>query len=68
MPNLIFDYADIRSRMLGEDKPTPKCQMVAEDICDLCAGGGWEMYGLGINDPHFRTCPTCGNPEAKPCP
>jgi hypothetical protein len=24
MTSLIFDFADIRSRMLGEDKPEPK--------------------------------------------
>ena len=24
MPSLIFDFADIRSRMLGDDKPAPK--------------------------------------------
>lgn len=36
--------------------------------CPTCEGGGWECYGLGRNDPHFRECSTCGNPERLPSP
>lgn len=36
--------------------------------CDRCEGGGWECYGLGYNDPHFRVCQKCGNPKGLPCP
>jgi hypothetical protein len=37
-------------------------------VCPHCEGGGWECYGLGHNDPHFRVCSECGNPEGIPCP
>ena len=30
MTMIVFDYADIRSRMLGEDKPAPKAKPVPE--------------------------------------
>ena len=66
MSSAIFDFADIRSRMLGGDKPKP--QALAEPVCEVCEGGGWEMYGIGIGDPHFRTCPKCHNPEDHPSP
>lgn len=33
-----------------------------------CEGGGWECYGLGYADPHFRVCSICGNPEWVPSP
>lgn len=59
------DFASIAMRMRelrGEPIPT------AEPTCRTCEGGGWECYGLGIGDPHFRTCPACGNPEGHPSP
>lgn len=37
-------------------------------VCPTCEGGGWESYGLGHNDPHFRECETCNNPEGLPSP
>lgn len=36
--------------------------------CPKCEGGGWECYGLGHGDPHFRECDLCGNPDDAPCP
>jgi hypothetical protein len=36
--------------------------------CALCANTGWECYGLGHGDPHFRVCEMCGNPEDLPSP
>lgn len=49
-------------RPVGE----PKCE--PEAVCDKCEGGGWEHYGLGWGDPHFRVCTKCENPEGLPCP
>jgi hypothetical protein len=40
----------------------------AEPACPTCEGGGWQGYGIGHGDPHFRECPTCGNPEGHPSP
>jgi hypothetical protein len=40
----------------------------AKPACSACEGGGWECYGLGFGDPHFRICPVCGNPDDLPCP
>ncbi len=36
--------------------------------CDACEDGGWECYGIGFGDPHFRECPECGNPKGYPSP
>lgn len=49
--------------------PEPMPDAVPEsEVCATCEGGGWESYGLGRGDPHFRECQTCGNPEDVPCP
>jgi len=37
-------------------------------VCAACEGGGWEGYGLGFADPHFRVCKVCDNPEGLPSP
>jgi hypothetical protein len=39
-----------------------------ERECPTCADTGWESYGLGRGDPHFRECPTCHNPGNKASP
>lgn len=39
-----------------------------EPVCEKCEGGGWEWYGLGWGDPHFRVCDRCYNPEGLPSP
>jgi hypothetical protein len=38
------------------------------EVCRKCEGGGWECYGIGRNDPHFRECDECENPEGHPSP
>jgi hypothetical protein len=37
-------------------------------VCEACEGGGWEVFGTGRGDPHFRECEKCHNPEGHPCP
>jgi hypothetical protein len=37
-------------------------------VCQYCEGGGWECYGIGHHDPHFRECSVCHNPEGLPSP
>lgn len=44
------------------------CKGTGHATCPACEGGGWESYGLGHNDPHFRECETCNNPEGFPSP
>lgn len=34
-----------------------------EAYCHACENGGWECYGIGHHDPHFRECSSCGNPR-----
>lgn len=36
--------------------------------CPACEGGGWEGYGTGSGDPHFRECPRCHNVHRSPSP
>lgn len=51
-------------RMFRPKASTPE----PEPECEKCFGAGWECYGLGHNDPHFRVCDACGNPEGYPSP
>jgi hypothetical protein len=56
-----FDFIDIKfKRKAPEPDPEP--------YCSSCENGGWECYGLGRHDPHFRVCQVCGNPDDLPCP
>lgn len=59
------DYAEIARRM-REIKDEE--QVEDEGYCSACEGGGWECYGLGRGDPHFRVCTVCGNPNGHPSP
>lgn len=43
-------------------------QPEAEPECEKCFGSGWECYGIGHHDPHFRKCDVCHNPEGLPSP
>lgn len=55
------DFAGIKAAteaLHGNDAP----------VCPACEDGGWEMYGLGRGDPHYRVCKTCHNPEGLPSP
>lgn len=56
---------DIRINHQGGFKGVPETEA---PVCATCEDGGWESYGLGHGDPHFRPCPTCGNPEGHPSP
>lgn len=58
------DFAAIRARMV-EINAEQEHEAV---VCSACEGGGWEAYGLGHGDPHFRVCTACGNPEGLPSP
>lgn len=42
--------------------------LAENEVCSECEGGGWEAYGIGHGDPHFRECSRCGNPEGHECP
>jgi hypothetical protein len=57
---------------LAEPEYLMGVDLAAEDTeempCPMCGGGGWECYGIGHSDPHFRECRTCYNPEGLPCP
>ncbi len=57
---------EIRITRLGDIKAAPEA--IDADACPTCEGGGWEAFGLGRGDPHFRPCPTCRNPEGHPSP
>ncbi len=61
--SIVDDFSSIGSRLreIGTGK-------TEEPECDLCFGGGWEMYGTGHHDPHFRECSKCENPKGLPSP
>lgn len=66
MPEAVFDFADIRSRMLGEDKVKPMVRMVK---CETCGDLGWiKTHDFAQRSYRYSDCPLCRNPEAKPCP
>jgi hypothetical protein len=60
MPYAADDFAEIAANM-------KKIHLMEEDVdeyyCIACEGGGWEYYGLGRGDPHFRECTVCYNPQ-----
>ena len=62
--SLVFDFADIRSRMLGDDKPARKAE---EPACTACEGGGWVQIYSPM-PPAFGICERCFNPDGHPCP
>ncbi len=51
-------------------EPTPAADEPQKEVCPRCEGGGWLSYGIGggIDDPHFRECEECHNPEGIPSP
>lgn len=61
MTPIAEDFAGIAEAMLAIADEEPA-------VCPKCEGGGWECYGLGYADPHFRVCDECYNPEGLPCP
>ncbi len=58
--SIIFDFSAIAAASKSPSGPEIKCE--------ACEDGGWECYGIGIGDPHFRICPHCHNPEGHPSP
>jgi hypothetical protein len=56
------------SEIEGKIEVRPSQAQRDEELCAACEGGGWECYGLGYCDPHFRECTVCGNPDGLPCP
>jgi len=63
MMNLIYDYADIRSRLRGELKaqPPPK----SRPLCPKCCDVGWVT---DLSSLHVITCNACYNPKGLPSP
>ncbi len=61
------DYDAIAARMKELRKLDAAIQE-PEPYCSNCENGGWECYGIGHNDPRFRECQSCGNPENLPRP
>jgi hypothetical protein len=39
-----------------------------DKICSRCEGAGWECYGIGQHDPHFKICEDCYNPLDRKSP
>jgi len=67
MTSAVFDFSDIRSRMLGDLKPQPNREEPPAVPCSLCEGCGWvECYSP--RPPAFTLCTRCFNPESRPCP
>lgn len=62
--SIVTDFADI-GRRLAELSKRPG---TTNPQCDNCDDSGWEMYGIGYMDPHFRECTKCRNPKGLLCP
>ena len=58
---IVFDFASIAAELRV-------LEGVEDFECGKCGGGGWECYGIGYHDPHFRLCDACHNPKGYPCP
>jgi hypothetical protein len=60
MTSAVFDFKDIRARMLGNEKKQPECIR--------CDGSGWIEDYVVTRPPAFETCPLCFNPKGQPSP
>lgn len=73
MTSIVFDFEDIRSRMLGDDKPQPQPKtrpsknMIATKAadCHICKDIGWISI---LDTKAFKVCPRCYNPNCLPSP
>lgn len=63
--SLIFDFADIRSRMLGDLKARPE---PSKPLCPKCDDAGWVNQFHPTVQPYFVTCNFCYNPRGLPSP
>lgn len=61
MTSAIFDFTDIRKRMLGGNKAKPECPK-----CEGCGGGWVQVYSP--RPPAFEICPHCFNEDNLPSP
>jgi hypothetical protein len=67
----ILQGAEMSEHRFIADTFNEQTQKAEEKNCPEgtgCEGGGWECYGTGSGDPHFKVCEVCGNPEGVPCP
>jgi len=62
MTSLIYNYVEIRMRMLGDNKPKPKPALLG--VCSRCKGAGWVCDSIGA----ISICNGCYNPTCKPAP
>ena len=62
MTGLIYNYVEIRMRMLGDNKPKPKPALLG--VCLKCKGAGWVCDSIGA----ISICNGCYNPTCKPAP
>lgn len=63
-----FDFAEIARGLRQIETSAAPTADEPEKYCSACENGGWECYGLGYGDPHFRECPVCQNPFSLPSP
>lgn len=70
-----FGHATTEHMPLTPGSPMTALDDIAEERrrqvdreCPICGDTGWEAYGIGHMDPHFRECESCGNPEGKRSP
>jgi hypothetical protein len=66
MSSLIYDYRDIRSRMLGDLKPKPEPK--PKPLCPKCHDSGWVISVVPRAPVGFITCNACFNPKGLPSP
>lgn len=57
--SIVFDFASVAAHL---KKDAPSASQEKASYCSACENGGWECYGIGLGDPHFRECKECGNP------
>lgn len=62
----VYDFSGIAAR-LREIKSGPETDNTVT-YCSACEDSGWVYYGTGHNDPHFKECEECGNPNNFHCP
>ena len=68
--SFVFDFVDIRSRMLGDNKPQPEKKTIKKSIdpfdCSECMDTGWVPSTMYTH--RWKRCPNCRNVDSKECP